>query len=63
MTESEITRSGNYLSSPYIKECACGTFNKVFTQQDEDPEYYTELWVKCRNKACEEYIMFCLPVN
>ncbi len=45
----------------YTKNCElCGLKLEVFTQADNDPEYYTDIYVRCN---CGEYIHFELPVN
>lgn len=48
-------------SFEYQKRCTC--FNKisVWTQEDKDPEYYTDVYVKCYE--CGEKVLFELPVN
>lgn len=45
----------------YIQECACcGSKQKILTQKDSFPEYYTEIYLEC---VCGEYLLFELPVN
>lgn len=45
----------------YKKKCkTCGSNILVLTQQDDDPEYYTTIYVQCE---CGEFIHFDLPVN
>lgn len=47
----------------YTKECStptCDKLHTVFTQEDDYPEYYTTVSVKC---ACGELVKFELPVN
>jgi hypothetical protein len=50
-----------YLASPYIKKCpCCGIEQEIRTQNDNFPEYDTQVYLKCQ---CGEYIEFILPVN
>jgi len=63
MTDKEILESSMYANTPYIEECKCGYFNKVFTQSDSHPEYHTQVFVRCVNTECKEYVEFNLPVN
>lgn len=44
----------------YIEKCICGKSLKVFTQEDDRPEYHTHIYIPCE---CGEYIQFILPVN
>ena len=44
----------------YKEKCECGNEIEVSTQKDENPEYYTDIYVKCE---CEKSILFSLPVN
>ena len=45
----------------YTEKCrCCGKEIKVSTQEDNCPEYYTDVFVKC---DCGNPVHFCLPVN
>jgi len=44
----------------YIQKCACGKEHKLLTQEDDHPEYHTEVYIACE---CGEYVEFNLPVN
>lgn len=44
----------------YKKRCECGKDIEVSTQKDENPEYYTTVFVKC---ICGNSVEFDLPVN
>lgn len=44
----------------YINTCACGREQHIRTQKDDNPEYYTDIFIKC---SCGEWIKFSLPVN
>ena len=44
---------------PYTEECKSGHEVIVFTQPDDNPEYCTEVWVKCK---CGDLVKFDLPV-
>ena len=45
----------------YVEKCRCGSILELITQADEDPEYYTNVFVLC--SKCKEYVHFKLPVN
>jgi hypothetical protein len=44
----------------YTEECECGNKIEVSAQQDNHPEYYTEIHIKC---ICNRSVKFELPVN
>lgn len=46
----------------YTEECECGNKIEVETEteEDEQPEYHTEIFVKC---SCGKSVAFILPVN
>ena len=44
----------------YKEQCECGKVIEVSTQKDKNPEYYTDLFVKCE---CGKSVCFTLPVN
>jgi hypothetical protein len=44
----------------YTEKCDCGEVIEVSTRKDECPEYYTEVYVKCK---CGKSVSFMLPVN
>ncbi len=45
----------------YTKVCTCCLKeNTLLSQNDDLPEYYAEVFLKC---VCGEYIEFDLPVN
>lgn len=44
----------------YTKICECGEKIEVSTQEDNNPEYYTYVYVKCK---CGKSVEFILPVN
>lgn len=46
----------------YEAKCKeCNTVNRVYTQEDGSPEYYTDVFIECRK--CEAKVWFSLPVN
>lgn len=46
---------------PYKSKCkSCEKEHILFTQGDDCPEYYTDVYLKC---DCGEYVEFKLPVN
>jgi hypothetical protein len=51
--------NGKYAQT-YTEECECGKEVSVSTQQDEQPECYTYVFVKC---VCGKSVGFVLPVN
>lgn len=58
MKPENITRTNRY---PYERVCdECNESVMIRTQKDEDPEYYTEVYVKC---SCGDYVLFMVPVN
>jgi len=47
----------------YEKKCdACGNVYSIYSQEDDNPEYYTDIYLKCTN-CPDEYVYFELPVN
>ncbi len=42
----------------YTEYCECGRKIEVSTQQDNDPEFYTTIYVKC---VCDKSVEFTLP--
>jgi hypothetical protein len=51
---------GSEFSQEYKQTCSCGNKIEVSTQKDNDPEYYSEIFVKCK---CGKSVRFDLPVN
>lgn len=51
---------GGEFAQVYKKKCSCGREIEVSTQQDNDPEYYTDVFVRC---VCGGSVAFSLPVN
>lgn len=47
--------------SLYVMQCDCGKSTSVRTQRDNNPEYYTKIFVQCFH--CAAWIPFDLPVN
>ncbi len=44
----------------YIKRCICERVHEIMTQDYNDPEYDTEVFLPC---PCGQWIDFLLPVN
>lgn len=45
----------------YSEKCTkCKKKHLLMTQSDEDPEYYTDIFIQC---DCGDYVKFRLPVN
>jgi len=57
---SEYYDFGGKFSEVYSGICECGNIIEVSTQEDGNPEYYTDVYVKC---SCGESVKFSLPVN
>lgn len=52
---------GGKYAQTYKEKCkACGHIHVISTQRDNEPEYYTTVFVKC---FCGESVLFSLPVN
>jgi hypothetical protein len=51
---------GGEFAQTYSENCKCGKVIEVSTQEDNHPEYKTEVFVKCQ---CGESVAFLLPVN
>ncbi len=60
MSDPDIYDFGGQFSQVYTDVCSCGDLVEVSTQQDETPEYYTDVYVKC---DCGKSVKFELPVN
>lgn len=53
---------GSPYAQTYKSQCEdCGKEVEVSTQQDHNPEYCTEVYVKC--SSCGGSVPFVLPVN
>lgn len=48
------------LRHEYHVKCICGKIFTALTKISNDPEYETEIFIKC---DCGEYVEFNLPVN
>lgn len=44
----------------YLQQCNCGKEHMILTQENDYPEYETEIYILC---DCGEYLEFILPVN
>ncbi len=61
MSEDNMHDFGSEHSETFVEDCSnCGKTHHVSTQQDSNPEYYTEVYIKC---TCGESVRFLLPVN
>jgi hypothetical protein len=56
----DLYEFGSDYAKTYKKKCKCGRTVEVSTQKDENPEYYTEIHVRC---VCGRSVVFDLPVN
>lgn len=45
----------------FFKTCFCGMKITIFTQRDDNPEYYYGINVVCA--SCGKFVEFTLPVN
>jgi hypothetical protein len=62
MTVSDISeedKSNCFEHKAFCPECAHK--QSVFTQKDNEPEYYTKIYTRC--VMCPSWILFELPVN
>lgn len=57
---SELYEFGSKYAQTYSASCVCGKTIEVSTQEDNNPEYYTTVFVKC---DCGKSVKFDLPVN
>jgi hypothetical protein len=56
----KIKKIPEYHRFPYEKTCKCGKKFVLLSQKNDDPEYYTSLYLLCE---CGEYVKFNIPVN
>ena len=56
----ELYGFGGEYAQTYKNKCVCGEIIEVSTQKDEDPEYKTDIYVRCQ---CGRSVHFELPVN
>lgn len=61
MKEHEIDKRSYNFRNMVIEVCnGCGRQHRVYTQPDDNPEYYTKVSHIC---VCGEVVTFNLPVN
>jgi hypothetical protein len=51
---------GGYAAETYSETCECGHVIELSTQQDNQAEYITTVFVRC---ICGKSVAFRLPVN
>ena len=51
---------GCEFSQVYKSKCECGNIVEVSAQEDDHPEYYVSVFVRCE---CGKSVEFSLPVN
>jgi hypothetical protein len=51
---------GGEAACTYSRKCECGNIIEVSTQKDDEPEYYTDIYVRC---SCGKSVLFMLPVH
>lgn len=51
---------GGRFAQTYTNQCECGEEVEVSTQEDNNPEYLTTVFVRCK---CGKSVKFNLPVN
>jgi len=57
-----LYKFGSGFAETYEQRCPeCGRINRLSTQRDNEPEYYTEVWIECG--LCYTPLRFDLPVN
>ena len=59
--EEEMYGFDGEWAQTYTKECECGQIIEISTQINSNPEYYTDIFVKC--PKCGSPIKFILPMN
>lgn len=60
MKEIQMYDFNGEFAQTYQEKCDCGETLEVSTQVDRHPEYYTEIYIKCK---CGKSVSFSLPVN
>ena len=58
---SELYNFNCKFSQTYSNKCVCGQEIDISTQEDNSPEYYSIIFIKCTK--CGKSIKFSLPVN
>ena len=58
--EKDIYDFDGEYAETFQKKCSCGEIILVSTQKDNYPEYYTDIFIKCK---CGKSVKFELPVN
>lgn len=49
---------------PFTRKCKrCSYQLTIYTQEDNNPEYYADVFIPCPSSECDEFIDFFLPVN
>lgn len=51
---------GCEFSQVYKSKCECGNIVEVSAQEDDHPEYYVSVFVRCE---CGKSVEFSLPIN
>ena len=60
--KGEVITEDQAWRQTYKSNCSHGTEVSLITQADENPEYYTGVYIQC-NCGCGESIYFDLPAN
>lgn len=60
MPDVDVYDFGGDYAQTYMGKCVCGNTIEVSTQEDDQPEYRTDVFVKC---SCGKSVKFELPVN
>ncbi len=61
MKDDERLKKYTFDTTKYKETCStCGKTHMLYTQHDNDPEYYTNVILQC---DCKDYVVFTLPVN
>ena len=58
--EKELYDFDEEYAETFREKCECGEVLEVSTQKDRHPEYYTDVFVRCK---CGKSVKFNLPVN
>jgi len=58
--KADIFDFGSKYSQTYKTTCECGKVFEISTQQDIDPEYHSDIFIRC---DCGKSVKFTIPVN
>ncbi len=60
----KLDKIKEYRQFAYSERCdGCGKRQTILTKDDDYPEYYATVYLKCPHCSEDNYIQFNLPVN